>query len=334
MPIFLHPRSDRMGGHIFQYLVLLVSAHSQNQPISYDLNGLTFSNTPFVQSILSYINNYNWTQFGITPKKSAEIYKQFADAKPITGKLPVVNYHFGAIIQLEQLRSKLYLYRTQIVHYYTYDLQLISQQAIHGMQQNKSDIASYIRNTDIYSSLLQNLATSIPSTYTLPFDPHHTIVVHLRLDDVKDRNDYDGSICHNYYKNVLEEGREIHGIQILGYCNMQTPLDRSKVEKCIAEARAIYPEHEVVIVTSPGDYLTGFEEQYRVLRNEDACYDLFLLCNTDVLVMSRSMFAFNALLFGSVKEVWCPLWGHFTCTGLGTKYDEMEKVGVKMHYFF
>ena len=55
----------------------------------------------------------------------------------------------------------------------------------------------------------------------------------------------------------------------------------------------------------------------------------FKMCNADVLILSRSTFSLAAAFMGIVREVWCPLWGHFVCTGLYTKYDNS-----KFNYFF
>ena len=40
-------------------------------------------------------------------------------------------------------------------------------------------------------------------TAAMPYNPQKSILVHLRLGDVKDRPDYDGSICSNHYKNRI-----------------------------------------------------------------------------------------------------------------------------------
>ena len=42
--------------------------------------------------------------------------------------------------------------------------------------------------------------------YDIPFDPKKTILVHLRLYDVRHRPDYDGRICADFFKNHIESG--------------------------------------------------------------------------------------------------------------------------------
>jgi hypothetical protein len=89
----------------------------------------------------------------------------------------------------------------------------------------------------------------------------------------------------------------IQGIRNLGYCNMQTPLAKNKVELAINQARQKYPQHEVIIVTQPGDYKIDYP--YRCICSNDENYDLYLLCNADVLILSRSTFSLSAAFLGT-----------------------------------
>ena len=190
-----------------------------------------------------------------------------------------------------------------------------------------TDLISYFKKY-ICKSMREQIEILALEKYILPYHPKKSILVHLRLGDVKDRPDYDGSICSNHYKNRIDnDNQSIQGIATLGYCNMQTPLARNKVDLAIMEAKQKYPEHEVIIVTAPGDYEINYP--YRCIRSDDESYDMFLLCNADVLILSRSTFSLSAAFLGIANEVWCPLWGHFVCTGLYTKYDNS-----KFNYFF
>ena len=209
-------------------------------------------------------------------------------------------------------------------YFYSCDLLIISTQVLYNIQ---TDLISYFKKY-IFTTMRVKIIENVPSIYSIPFNPKKTILVHLRLGDVKDRPDYDGSICSNYYKErINSEVQSIQGIATLGYCNMQTPLSRDKVDKAIMDAKVKYPEHEIIIITAPGDYEINYP--YKCIRSKDENYDLFLLYNADVLILSRSTFALSAVFLGSAREIWCPLWGHFVCTGLYTKYDNS-----KFNYFF
>jgi hypothetical protein len=50
-------------------------------------------------------------------------------------------------------------------------------------------------------------------------------------------------------------------------------------------------------------------------------FDLFLLCNAEVVILSRSTFSLSCLYFGSAKDIYVPMWGHISCFGLTNKYD-------------
>jgi hypothetical protein len=88
-----------------------------------------------------------------------------------------------------------------------------------------------------------------------------------------------------------------------------------------------YPDYEVVIITSPGNYGTGFS--YRSIRSNDENLDLYLLCNSEVIILSRSNFSLSSLFFGMAKEVYVPMWGHLACIGPCTKFDNCN-----FNYFY
>ena len=88
-----------------------------------------------------------------------------------------------------------------------------------------------------------------------------------------------------------------------------------------------HPDYEVIIITSPNED-TSFLP-YRYIQSNDESYDLFLLCNSEVVILSRSTFALSSLLFGIVKDAYVPLWGHISCFGLSNKYDNS-----KYNYFY
>ena len=307
--VYLYSRGDRLGSHILQYLSIIIYAFYNNLYIVYEPNKVNYNNdyegvkyqkSFIVEAILSWIDNHN-------------------------KKFPNKNY----LEQYKNLNVREYLLNFETKfdlnsYFYSCDLLIISTQVLYNI---KTDLISYFQKY-ICKNMRECISNVLPPQYTLLYNPKKTILVHLRLGDVKDRNDYDGSICSNHYKNRIDNDyQNIQGIATLGYCNMQTPLAKNKVELAIAQAKQKYPEHEIIIVTAPGDYEINYP--YRCIRSNDESYDLFLLCNADVLILSRSTFALSAAFLGIAREIWCPLWGHFVCTGLYTKYDNS-----KFNYFF
>jgi hypothetical protein len=162
--------------------------------------------------------------------------------------------------------------------------------------------------------------------YDVPFDPKKTILVHLRLFDVKNRPDYDGRVCTDFFKNHIESGLfadeetnrqlKIHHPNT----NCQAPLNFDKIQTVINKIKQYKPDHEVILITNPGENLSHLP--YRVISHTDESHDLFLLCSCETVILSRSQFALMSLLFGIANDIHIPLWGHLPCYGLYTKYDK------------
>ena len=313
--IYLYSRGDRLGSHLIQYLSIIIYAFYNNLYIVYDAKKVNYNSdyeyegnkyrkSFIVESLLLWIDNYN-TRF---PKKDYESKYR---------NINIMEY----LLEFEIKFNK-------FAYFYSCDLLIITTQVLYNI---KTDLISYFKKY-LNKSIRLCIDNNVPLEFKIPFDKKKSILVHLRMGDVKDRPDYNGATCSNYYTNRINNDEQmIQGIRNLGYCNMQTPLAKNKVDLAINEAKQKYPDHEVIIVTQPGDYEIDYP--YRCIRSDDESYDMFLLCNADVLILSRSTFSLTALFLGSAKEVWCPLWGHFVCTGLYTKYDNLDKF-VKTNYFF
>jgi hypothetical protein len=189
------------------------------------------------------------------------------------------------------------------------------------------DLITYFKKY-IYENVRYNLNKHTTNLgYQIPFDPKKTILVHLRLEDVRDWPHYDGSICCFHYAVKINKGEKCEYNSFGWNYNKQSPMPVGIVQRQINEALKKYPEHEVVIVTSPGNYETGFK--YRDIRSNNENYDLFLLCNSEVVILSKSNFSLCALFYGIVQEAYVPMWGHLSCLGPCTKYDN-----CKFNYYF
>jgi len=282
--IYLYSRGDRLGGHILQYILLTIYAFYNNLFIVYEPDKVKYNNSLFVKAILRYIDTFN-RRFSKGRDHFLEKYKT----------LDIQEYLLD--FKVEYNPNK---------YFYSCDLQLIGTQVVFAI---KSDIFSYFKKY-IGSSLTKHIldADILPAHYTVPFDKKRTILVHLRLEDVKDREDYDGEYCSNYYRNIIDsDSQQISGIVSMGWRNMQTPIARDKMDKCLKEAQSKYPLHEIVMIAAPGDYDIGYP--YKCIRSADESYDLFLLCNAEVIVLSRSTFSLVSQIFSSIseaKDVWCP----------------------------
>ena len=169
--------------------------------------------------------------------------------------------------------------------------------------------------------------------YKIPFDSKKTILIHLRLNDVAPG--FKGSCrkawpagtdktCNNIFRDFIDNNN--FNACSRGCEYRQAPINKVKLLQLIYEAKLKYPNREVVIVTSPGEKI---DLPYKIISNNDVSLDLYLLCNSEVIITSRSTFGFIPLLFGIVKDAWVPKWCHFAMFGLTTKYDE----NTNMNYY-
>lgn len=163
-------------------------------------------------------------------------------------------------------------------------------------------------------------------TDNISFNPNETILVHLRLDDCKFNNDYDGRICSEHFNkkinnNIIVDMNTHNESKILCQdCNLQAPLSKNKIQEQIDIALKKHPNYEVIIITNPGEDTKQFP--YRYIQNNDENLDLFLLCNSKIVILSRSTYSLSSLFFGIAEEVYVPVWGHTSCFGINNKYDK------------
>ena len=188
----------------------------------------------------------------------------------------------------------------------------------------KLDYISYFKKyfyNEVRTSLVQN-ANQLK--YKIPFDPKKTILIHLRLDDVKRWQTGTEATCNNIYRNFINNDNISGCSKVCRY--RQAPINRNQLNSLINQAKSKYKDREVIIITNPGERLNL---PYKVISNKDPNLDLYLLCNSEVIITSRSTYGFMPLLFGIVKEAWVPKWCHFAMFGLTTKYDK----NVNLNYY-
>lgn len=278
--IVLHGEpGNRLGSHIVSYLNQLFYAHSSHYYIRYERTNLPYSGTPFLQLILAWVDRYN---------------------SDLGERLSVDEDAIEVFPQLDLDWSQM-MYQT--------------------LTKIKMDFSAYWR--EIYPEICSDCFSRLSSNYSIPFDPKKTIAVHLRLDDVYHWWDYNGTASAEYYRDLIERDAsidEMTHVHAYGtYPNIQAPISPDRVEMQIQDAKRRYPDHEVVIISSPKTREL-IQTEYRVICNEDESHDLFLLTVSDVVILSRSTFAISSLIFGNHSRVYAPLWGQFAYYGFYTKF--------------
>jgi hypothetical protein len=299
MYIELLGRGDRLGANITCFISQILYAFHNNIYIKYNRNYIEHGdNVRFVP----YNQNYNNSIFIKTLFDFIDIHNS---------KLP-----------LEDFRIKDNMFT---IHFF----ELISKVLINISK----DHFSYFKE-NIYPIIKDSFLNNAKEKgYIIPFNPSKTICVHLRLDDVRYSQDYDGRVCSNYFNTIINSDTIVDNNidnqikTIYPGCNNQAPLSKDKIETQIKLALEKNPDYEVLIITNPGENTSNLP--YKCIQSNDESFDLYLLCNCEVVILSRSTFALSCLYFGLAKDIYVPVWGHTSCFGLTNKYDYS-----KFNYFY
>jgi len=171
-------------------------------------------------------------------------------------------------------------------------------------------------------------------SYSIPFDPQNTILIHLRLGDVAHRPDYDGKECSFFYKERIKN-KQYCGVWFYNRINCQAPLSKIKLETMVQKAKKELKEPRIIFLTSPSSDTKPYGN-YETLQSDNEDYDLYLLSICENVILSRSNFSFSSLFFSDLKKkrVYIPLWGHFICYGLDTVYDRTNSSPFSISYFY
>ena len=299
MSIELYGRGDRLGANITCMIAQIICAVENKYYIHYNRN---FINHNDDVNFVPYNQNYSKsvfieTLFDFIDEHNKECNK---DAE----RVRIDTIHFFTMISSVLLKVKV-----DLITYF------------------KKNIFSRIENKFKGNAIQRNYFNK------MPFDPLTTILVHLRLDDVRYGRDYDGRVCADYFRQVIDsdiiadnetdaEINKINGSR----CNVQAPLSMNKIHKQIDDAKKKYPNHNVMIVTNPGEKK---DFPYEYIQSNDESLDLFFLSNANVVILSRSTYGISSLFFSNATEVYLPLWGHLPCFGIYSKYDK-----CKYNYFY
>lgn len=303
MFIILNSRTDRLGSNITWYIMQLIYAHYKNYFIHY--HGSPFHSSLFVKAMVKYIDKYNY-ELGEKLGDHDHLYTEFF-IEESQQDWPGNNMKVCLQLQCDMLTY----FRKHIY----------------------SDLAN------ILSELTSECSSVMSHLVSIPFN--QTIAVHLRLDDVVNRSCYNGVYSSEYYRQRLNNGdvnidledeREFfmkRGINIPGWgrdynpYDCQAPISDSLIMHYINMAQKKYPNHEVIIVTSPS---SNTKLPFKVIKSQDMDIDLLILSKADVLICSKSLFCFTSVYFNNATEIFLPMWGHIAGTGLTSKYDKTENI--------
>lgn len=281
----LYHSNDRLGTNILYNISSLVYAHKFNLPLFYSPN--LISNSIFLTPFKGMVTLHN---------KNAEINDSNIDY--------LLNY--------ESFINK---YSRGIFHKFPLELDFYGMHSL-VCTTIKQDYFSYFRNKLLskYNKIVEELARF--QKYKPPFDPQKTICIHVRLGDVATWQEGSHAECNDVFVDYLN--KEDTNSCRKGCKYRQAPIRKDKLISLIKEAKAKYPNREIITFTNPG-YDLGLP--YRCFTSSDQDLDLYLLCQSEILISSRSTFGMIPLLFNNLKEAWIPKWCVSAVTGLNTKFD-------------
>jgi hypothetical protein len=281
-------RGCRLGANIINYIAQISFAHHNNYYIKYDRLLLKYNDSIFVSSLFDYIDIYNKNIL-------KDIYNidEYLNSPDHDDEYKFIEVNIKTKDFIHMISNITILLNTDLVSYF------------------KKNIFSIIK--DIIESKAQLL------NYNVNFDPNKTILIHLRLDDVRHIPDYDGQICSKYYCEKMNNKIPCYMSNLYDEkYNRQAPLSIEKLQEQINIISVKYPEFKIILVTNPGEKVNL---SYDIIQSNDENLDLYLLCNCKVFILSRSTFALSALFFGEQEDNYIPLWGHAVVCGFSTKYD-------------
>lgn len=309
---------DRLGANYLSYICQIIFAHFMQYYIVYDT--FNFSESIFIQSLQDYIEYYNKGK----TKDDIEITTElFTKNKECDTDEPL--FFSGFVVSMIQM---------DIYTYFHLYIEKDFVFRIHHLAQSEN---------------------KLPFD-PMPFDPKKTILVHLRLDDLHERNsfDYDGNIVSKYFiekmnNNYFYDYKEYKKTTFFGQyyryisksgltkelltSNKKLPNDyykillyqsimkEEKIQKRIDELSEKYPEDEIIIISSQKG---NIQMKYKTIRSQNPDYDLYCLCQCKKVILSRSTYALSSLLFSNKTEVSIPSWSITACMGLQTKYDKTK----------
>ena len=282
-------RGDRLGANITTFIAQILYAIHNKLYIKYNRNYINHGdNIRFVE----YNQRYNNSIF-------IETLFDFID-----------NHNDNLLLDDNEIKM------------YTIDyFEIISK----TMLELKVDLVSYFRDNVLPKIINNYNNNALKRDYKIPFNSKKSICVHLRLDDMRYSRDYNGLLCSSFFRKYIDDDIPVNNTtdnllkSKVRFCNYQAPIDFNRIKEQIDIALAKYTDHEFIIITNPGENLSNLP--YKCIQSNDESYDLYLLCNSNVVILSRSTYAISSLFFGIANELYIPLWGHLPCFGIYTKYD-------------
>ena len=316
--IRLRHRGDRTGNNIINYIAQINYAHKNSYGIFYIKQDVKYYESPFIKCLIDIIDNF----INIDKEFINEQFNPASIPGPGDGDM---NDILSQVVR--NIESDLYTYFKKNI---LYQRRFETAPLVGAIVQtgNLVDVLSAERIESFKG--VENCKQC--NKFEINSDNQNTIYIHIRMPDIGQNNDnwpdYDGSVCGNYYKKLIENNETAKYTNLYNnYYNKQSPLSASKLNKVVNELQKKYPNDDVTIIVNPEvNELPEFNFKYNLIKSDDYNDDLLILSTCKKIVLSRSMFAVSSLFFGEHTDVYMPIWGHFVCCGFDTKYDNTNNI--------
>ena len=191
----------------------------------------------------------------------------------------------------------------------------------------KQDLITYFKQ-HLYDKFM-NIISNQPKVrnYKLPWKNNSNIIaIHLRCDDRWNIKDYNGTKSATYLKHLIETDNFDNYDKLKKGYDRQVPISPIKFYNLVAKLKKLYPRKHIYVVHYGriNIKIKKISQRFKIklVSHQDPDLDLWLLINSEILVLSKSTFSLVAGYLHKGSKVYYPLWGTFTAHGLWTKYDK------------
>lgn len=305
-------KDDRLGAHCLHILICIVIAHKLDVGIHFDESYRFYSNTIFMKTLFKYISFWNTSR----PKKNlTKVENVLVNYNP---KCNYSIYHAATLLCESDIMSyyKKNIQTTMMIFFVEFELE--------GDYEKK--------NRDTINKVSNENTTSI----------------HLRLDDLEYHTfDYDSIIPIHFFENrVFTEGVNSKSISVLFHSYILKHIGVKQCKNITRKYSSVTPvfsymgqsitdskniqtildnnlsgNNNIVITSPSGEVKLDNIPYSRISSTQEV--DLYILCKTSNLILSRSTYSLVSLFFNTnINNVWVHDWGVTLSMGLNTKYDK------------
>lgn len=187
-----------------------------------------------------------------------------------------------------------------------------------------TDIITYFNTYYKYKFL--SLIEPKLTKYNIPWKNNDIICVHIRLDDRANnypdygelKNKYDTVISHINNDTEIIPSFTSEGTLWVQQHNVNLHKLFNFINRINSDYG--YPVH--IICSNKGSSIIPDKYNKFIIHNNlDEDHSLWCMINSKILIISSSCFALSAAYLHKGEKVYYPMWNHFACMGLGTKYD-------------